>query len=362
LTVLVYGIKKAQGFNWCDKSTRTTIDYQWTIRPYKWIIVPLTINYFFYFDNCALFILFIGMEISELNNISLNSKKVKEGFIGQRMVVLPPNVKKTVINNELIKRFYLTAIGHYPHAIFHDRERNNGCNEYILLYCTEGKGNILIHGINIELKPNTFFIIPKNTEHHYKSSQKNPWSIYWVHFAGENADLLYNRYLEKKLDLLSIPYDERRTTAFEEIFNLLENSFDIRDLEIINIKLQEYISSFIYFKEINPSYQDDDIVSNSIAFMKKHLNNFFSVEELASQQHLSVSHYSRLFRAKTGSSPNQYFNQLKIQKSCQYLYFSDRNIKEICVELGFEDPYYFSRLFKKLIGISPANYKTRHKK
>jgi len=293
---------------------------------------------------------------------AVNLKKVKEGFVGQKMIVLPPNIKKNVIKSNLIKRFYLTAIGYYPHAVFHDRERKFGASQYILLYCTEGKGIIHLQDKKIELKPNTYFIIPKNTPHHYKSSQEDPWSIYWVHFIGEYADLIYNRYMEKAVDLLSLPFDERRIAAFDEIFNLLENSFEIRDLEIINIKLKEFISSFIYYKEINPTFQDDDIVSGSIAFMKKNLGSLLSVEELATQQLLSVSHYSRLFRKKTGSSPNQYFNKLKIQKSCQYLYFSDRNVKEICVELGFDDPYYFSRLFKKLMGISPANYKNQHKK
>ena len=298
------------------------------------------------------------MEIGKQNT---DVSKIKEGFIGQRMIVLPPDIKKSAIKSELIKRFYLTAVGFYPHAISHDRERKFGCPQYILLYCTEGKGVIHLQGRIIELKPNTYFIIPKNVAHHYKSSQIEPWSIYWVHFVGEYADLMYNRYLEKKMDLFSIPYDDRRITAFNEIFDLLENSFEIRELEVINIKLQEFIASFIYYKEINPAFQDVDVVSNSILFMKKNLGNLVSVEELAAQQLLSVSHYSRLFRKKTGSSPNQYFNQLKIQQSCQYLYFSDRNIKEICVELGFEDPYYFSRLFKKLMGISPAKYKSHHK-
>lgn len=267
-----------------------------------------------------------------------------------------------VIKNELIKRFYLTAIDYYPHAIFHDRERKFGCTQYILLYCIEGKGTISINNNIIALHPNTFFIIPKNVPHHYKSSTDEPWSIYWVHFMGEYADLLYKRYREQQSDLFSIPYDERRINEFNEIFAILENSFDSRDLEVVNIKLQNHLSSFVYYKEIDPAYHDDDIVSNSIAYMKKHINSIFAVHDLAKQQNLSTSHYSRLFRAKTGNSPAQYFNQLKIQKSCQYLYFSDRNIKEICAELGFDDQYYFSRLFKKLMGTSPANYKNHHKK
>ncbi len=297
-----------------------------------------------------------------MNSVESISKKIKEGFIGQRMIVLPPNIRKNVIRNGLINRFYLTDMGFYPHAVNHDRERKAGCHQNILLYCTEGKGIIHLPGTTVELAPNTFFIIPKNVPHHYKSAQDDPWSIYWVHFTGEAADLLTARYYEHKTRMLSIPYDEKRIRDFEEILSLLESSFDDKELEIANIKLFNYISSFIYFKEINPAYQDDDVVSDSIAFMKRNLRQMFTLEQLARQQHLSVSQYSRLFKTKMGSSPNQYFSQLKIQQSCQYLYFSDRNIKEICAELGFQDPYYFSRLFKKLMGKSPASYKNQHKK
>lgn len=291
-----------------------------------------------------------------------NPKKVKEGFVGQRMIVLPPNIKKIVTKNDLIRQFHLAAIGYYPQAIYHNRERKVGCSQYILLYCTKGTGEIKVQGKTIILKPNTFFILPKNVPHHYLSSQDDPWSIYWVHFMGDSADFLFKRYADTVNDATLIPYDEQRIKSFDEIIQLLEDSFDERELEIINIKLLAFISSFIYQKEINPSIKENDVVSKSINFMKQNLKARLSVEDFADQQHLSLSHYSRLFRAKTGSSPNHYFNQLKIQKSCQYLYFSDLNIKEICSEVGFDDPYYFSRLFKKLMGMSPAKYKNQHKR
>jgi AraC family transcriptional regulator of arabinose operon len=290
-------------------------------------------------------------------------KKIKEGFVGQRMIVLPPNVKKQVVKNELIKRCYLTAIGFYPRAVNHDRERKTGSSQYILLYCVEGTGYVHIQGVETMLTPNSYFIIPKNTPHHYRSSIENPWSIYWVHFMGESADLLYRRYAERdRPGKMMIPYEEKRILAFNEIYDLVENSFDIRELEISNIKLLDFVSSFIFHKEINPSLQERHVITDSIKFMKNNLHKDISLEELADRQHLSVSHYCRLFAAKTGRSPHQYFNQLKIWQSCQYLYFSDRNIKEICAELGFDDPYYFSRLFKKLMGISPVKYKNQHKK
>lgn len=133
-----------------------------------------------------------------MNNtlISLDYKKIKEGFAGQEMVILPPSIRKTIVRNELIKRLYVTAIGYYPHARYHNRIRKSGCNQYILLYCTKGRGTILLQDKEISLSPNTFFIIPKQVPHHYKSSATEPWSIYWAHFIGDHADLLYTRYLE----------------------------------------------------------------------------------------------------------------------------------------------------------------------
>jgi len=297
-----------------------------------------------------------------MNSISNEYPKIQEGFIGQQMIVLPPDIVKKVVKNQLIQYLYLTAIGYYPNAIYHDRERKRGSAEYIFLYCTKGKGIIELAGQKTELTPNTFFIIPKNTPHHYQSSVDAPWSIYWVHFIGDHAPILYERYLERQQFGHFIPYDERRITAFNEVFALLSQSFDTANLEVLNIRLLNFLTSFIYHREISPGVNDQNMVSNAIAFMKANINNQYTIDELAKHQKLSVSHYSRLFYQKAGSTPVRYFNQLKIQRSCQMLYFTDRNIKEICAELGFDDPYYFSRLFKKLMGISPANYKRQNKK
>lgn len=290
-------------------------------------------------------------------------KKIKEGFIGQKMIVIPPEVHNNITKNPLINNLYLTAIGFYPHANHHDRKRKVGCSQYILLYCTEGKGTISLLGESHTLTPNNYFIIPKDTPHHYHSSTTNPWSIYWIHFEGENSDLLYSRHLNNSPSrTYSLPYEEKRIELFDLIFNTIDNSFDQRSIELANINLLQFLSSLIYHKETFPSYYETDCINKSIKFMKDHLNFNYTLQDLADEQNISVSHYSGLFKKKTGSAPIQYFNQLKIHKACQFLYFTDMSIKEICMELGFSDPYYFSRLFKKLMEIAPVKYRNNHKK
>jgi AraC-like DNA-binding protein len=91
--------------------------------------------------------------------------------------------------------------------------------------------------------------------------------------------------------------------------------------------------------------------------MHQHLNMLLTLRELANHAGQSQSHYSRVFKEKTGQSPLNYFIQLKISKACELLSDTDMKINEIAVELGYEDPYYFSRIFKKLQGVAPAVYR-----
>nr|WP_294895351.1 AraC family transcriptional regulator [uncultured Pedobacter sp.] len=292
-----------------------------------------------------------------MNKKPIDNLKIKEGFTGQRTIVLPPHIRRLININPLLKRFYLTAMGYYPSAIFHDRKRKNGSQEYILLYCVKGVGNISIDGENIQLRSNSFYLIPKQTPHHYKSTVNDPWSIYWVHFDGELADYLYAINSSKKPTSFTVPFNENRIRNFGEILDLLENGFEERILEIAHIKLLNFIASFIYLNEVNPPAIENDLIQQSIDFMKENLGQTYAVSDLAKARNLSVTHYARLFKNKTGVSPLQYFNQLKIQKSCQSLYFTDQSIKEICNEIGISDPFYFSRLFKKFTGMSPSAYK-----
>lgn len=292
----------------------------------------------------------------------MQEKKVKEGFVGERRIVLPPNIKRRVLTNRIAKNLYLTAIGYYPHAAFHDMERKGGCGQYILMYCVEGEGYILVDGQRYTLTPNSYFIIPKHASHHYHASVTNPWSIYWVHFCGDYDEQLYRRFAPNgKPEVRFIPYEEYRIQLFEQAYDLLEQSYETRDLELMNLNLLYFLTSMIYHKDRNAALDNDDKVANSIAFMQNHLHAQFSIGELAQQQQLSVSHYSRIFKQRTGYSPIHYFNQLKIQKSCQHLYFTDKTVKEIAILLGIDDSFYFSRLFTKLMGMSPSQYRKTHK-
>lgn len=288
-----------------------------------------------------------------MNN--LPSRKIKEGFLGQTMAVLSSEEQKKITNHPFYQNLFTDAIGYFPNAEHHNRSRKNGIAEYIFLYCIKGEGWIIINKKTIKLTPNTAFIIPKNTPHKYGSSANNPWSIYWIHFSGIYASTFYERFSQNKENAVAIAYDESKLIVLKEIITVLENELTEERIEILHFKLINFLSSISYSNVLENLVTDN--ISLSISFMKTNLNQTMTIEKLANQACYSVSRYSELFKKKTGYSPIQFFIRLKIQKACEYLNFTNLSIKEICKEVGFEDPYYFSRMFKKQIGLSPMQYK-----
>lgn len=292
-----------------------------------------------------------------MNNIT--TPRIKEGFLGQTMIVLSPEQKSKISDSPFFQNLFPTAIGYFPNARNHDRSRKNGVSEYILLYCLDGEGWISINRKIIKLTPNTGFIIPENTAHKYGSSLNAPWSIYWVHFSGSYAETFCTRFSKTLNEAMKIAFDQTRITLLHTIIQLLDNDFSNEKTELVHFKLIGFLSSLCY-SDVLEQNNAEDRINRSIIFMKENLSSVLTIYQLAAQAHYSVSRYSELFRQRTGYTPIQYFIRLKIHKSCEYLYFENMNIKEICKEVGFEDPYYFSRMFKKQIGMAPIEYRKTH--
>ncbi len=287
--------------------------------------------------------------------------KIKEGFLGQSMLVISPAKWKTLAKHPFTKLLYLTAIGYYPAASYHDRKRAKGSNDYILLYCVDGKGYIEENGSRAELEANSFYILDKNTPHHYGSITKKPWSIYWIHFNGEHAELVYRRYRSNQSDnSRNIPFDQHRIDLFNKLSAIACEDFNDLSMESHYLYLIHYLTSFTHITN-KANSNIDNAISGVINYMNAHVKQNFEIREFAGLANYSVSRFSELFRGQTGYSPIQYFLQLKIHTACQYLSFSQMNVKQISAELAFNDPYYFSRLFKKQTGKTPLAYRKLHR-
>lgn len=292
--------------------------------------------------------------------------KKKEGFNGQKAIVLPRSILvKTCISNPLMAGLYITDIGFYPKAKFHYRERDLGIDQYILIYCTDGKGEVRIEDTAYAIKAGNFIIIPADKSHAYTSDQNNPWTIYWAHFKGNLVKSLIRLLLKRQKSYKGlIQFNESRIKLFDEIYLNLERGYSNDNLCYVNISFNHFLSSFIFDEKFNYSSKKTMVnhIDISIEFMQKNLHTTFKLEDIAKSINLSPSHFSALFKDQTGFAPIKYFNHIKIQKACQYLQFTDLRIKEIALRLGIEDQYYFSRMFSKIMGVSPQDYKVKREK
>lgn len=294
---------------------------------------------------------------------SLASRGRREGFKGQKAIVLPKKISQTCAESPLIKHLFITDIGFYPKAKFHYCKRSVGISQHILIYCVDGKGWIEAAGQEAEIQAGEFFIIPSNASHQYGSDEENPWSIYWMHYKGTTANEFTSILSKQKTRLVgSVNFSEERIRLFDSMYSTLENGYSADNLGYINSCLWYFLSSFCFddiFITPNSKKNEKDAIDLSIEFMQQSLDQTLTLRELANEAHISPSHYAALFKKKTGYPPLEYFNHIKVQKACQYLHFTTLQIKEIAYKVGINDPYYFSRFFSNIMGMSPLEYRNK---
>lgn len=284
----------------------------------------------------------------------------KDDFEGQKLIVLPKKVKKELENNALTNYLYITDIGYFPNGKYHYRERKKGCQEHILIYCVAGYGWIDVDEKKQLLSKNKYSIIPKNTPHKYGADVKEPWTIYWIHFKGEKADsFVYPLGYPRELNTSKSSRFTDRIQLFEEIYWNLDAGYTNQNIEYSSILFMhllgslKYLSQFRKIKEI----QQNDVVSRAMLYMKSNFHKKIDLPEIAAFCEISVSHFCLIFKKQTSYAPIEYLIFIRMQKACNLLEFSSLKIKKIAINVGYDDAYYFSRVFKRTIGKSPTSYR-----
>lgn len=285
----------------------------------------------------------------------------KDGFNGQKAIVLPKPIVRICEQHPIIANLHITDVGFYPKAMFHYRQREQGSKQHILIYCTDGAGWADIGNKKISINRGEYLIIPQNLKHKYGADDTHPWSIFWVHFKGNTAGDFVRTLLKAKEGFSgSVSFSPDRIKLFNTMYNTLETGYSMDNLVYVNLFLNSYLASFCYPHLFNvPEKREPEGIDAVVKYMQENIQKSLSLNDLAQLIHVSPSHFSALFKRKTGYSPVEYFTHLKIQKACQFLEFTDTHVKELSYDLGFNDPFYFSRLFSKYMGVSPLEYRKR---
>jgi len=289
-------------------------------------------------------------------------RQIKEGFEGQQLMVLPKPIVSGLRQHPLLAPLHFTHVGHYPKAQHHFVDRADGAGEVVLIYCTAGRGWYQWETERYSVAGGHFFVLPPKGHHQYGAAEGGYWALYFLHFSGHIAAYLFGRLQQQcKNGGAAIPFSSRRIRYFEEMLQLLTVGYGLPNLEKANALLWPLLQTFLAPDWDLQHEGAQSPVNRSIAFFQERIGQRVTLQEAASHVGLSVSHFSGMFRQATGHAPMDYFQQLKVQRACQYLDFTDLTVKAISYELGISDPYYFSRFFKKVMGESPRAYRKRQK-
>ncbi len=279
-----------------------------------------------------------------------------DGFKDERYIIIPTESFSDYVEHPLVRSLYPTDVGFFPKAAAHYKERDEGADQYILIYCIEGKGMINVEGKIYSVKGSEAFCIPRGKKHRYYADSEDPWSILWIHFKGENTR--YFPLNECKTVQINSKYSENRMTGFFNlIFRVLERNYTMGNFIYLSQVLSLLLAEVYYRERAEESSDQNRQVTMVIRFMYKNLTRQLTLEEISEEVKLSKSYMNSIFKEQTGRSPVDFFIHVKMQEACKLLESTNMYIYEISVSLGYTDPYYFSRIFKKVVGVSPKEYK-----
>ncbi len=286
------------------------------------------------------------------------------GFEGERFVHINSEELKRNKYSSLLNDLYIHSIGYYHSADHHFVDRPNGASEYIMIYCIDGGGSVKIEEEKFHLEQDQLVIIPPKTPHAYYADNNKPWSIYWVHFLGNNADFFAESFRYPvniaQGDNSRIEY---RKDLFEEIFNVLNTGDDLSHMHYANSCFVHFMATIKYLNiyrraglNSRKSY-GDKMIQRLIHYMNENVDKQLSNSDFARFIGYSESYLYRCFFKETGVAPSKYFLTLKIKKACVLLGETNLLVKHIAMKLGFNDPFYFSKMFCKEMGVTPSEYR-----
>jgi len=278
----------------------------------------------------------------------------------QRASFIPRGIIARMLSDPLLSDLVITIIGYYPGAEHHHCERPAGIDHHILIYCVGGQGWCEHAGKRYAVKKGEFLVVPRGEEHSYGADPS--WEIYWVHFVGTRSDMFMNMFRGSFFRGIPMPLHREETIRlFKDVLNAVEMGHTMENLSFANLGFRHLLGSFIYRNRLPMAGGLESPEEKAISFMKENIGGVLALEQIASHAGFSPSYFISFFRKKTGYSPIDFFINLKMQAACQYLVLSNLKVKEIAHKLGYENPYYFSRIFSNSTGMSPKEYRRKRK-
>ena len=238
--------------------------------------------------------------------------------------------------------------------------RPRGRLDFQLLYIASGKAHFHFGNEEHIVTAGHMVLYRPKEPQKYEYYGEDQTQVYWVHFTGGNVTNIlrsYNLTDDKKVFYCGsgLEYQNLFRNMIYELQMCKENYAEMLEMYLrqIFIMLQRY---FISASRTDNARVVEEI-DKATAYFNEHYSEDISIDEYAENNHFSVSWFIRNFKQCTGSTPMQYILSKRIYNAEILLQNPSYNVTEISRIVGYDNPLYFSRIFKKTKGLSPSEYR-----
>lgn len=229
-------------------------------------------------------------------------------------------------------------------------------DHFLLHYIVSGRGTYDSGGRTFVLGPGDAFLARPDTPIYYRADRTDPWEYYWVGFSGPSAALLLAQTpFSASRPVLHLAAGDRLRRALLDIYKARGADYPSA------VRMAGYLQAALgLLMDAAPAHGTDalqDYARRGDSFIQQNYSRDISVEAVAAHVGVSRSYLHRAFRSVFGCAPGAYLTDYRLDRASQLLRHSGLSVGAVAASVGFADPFYFSRLFRRRMGMSPSDYR-----
>lgn len=236
-----------------------------------------------------------------------------------------------------------------------------GFASYLIKYTVSGCGVLEYQGQQHLIPPgHAFWIDCRMKQHYYTEPAAGSWHTIWVHFMGANAQFYYDLFQRQNngSPVVALPSDSPVSSI---LYALLENSGSNNHQQRQDIENATHLCHLISECTLSTmSVSQPTLIPSTMQsiqiYLMEHFNQKITLEDLGNQFNLNPFYLQKQFKRYIGQSPTEYLIYLRITRAKELIRTTDKSVSEIAREVGIDNLGYFTRLFKKMEGMTPHEY------
>ncbi len=235
---------------------------------------------------------------------------------------------------------------------------------FVMHCCTEGKGVLSSDGIDFEIGPGMCFVEFPNIVICEKTDERDPWAKLRVNMYGSDVQKIVESLgFSPRNPIFPRPFNSVIRDNMREIVDTAASQSPFRKLKhlaCLNNVFTELARLSNFNVEKNLKKKQSDYVFEAMNYLNFNYNKKILVSDIADRLGVNRSHLYTLFKEETGASIKDYLIAQRIQKACEFLLNTNASVAQIAASVGY-DPLSFSKVFKRVMNISPKDYRKQFK-